>query len=734
MPEIVGIPSVSAMEPESVSVEAVSSVSATFPESAGLSLSAESPSTFAGHEASAYAQCVLFRFEPLTPSVEVLPKDAFDWVYDNSRLDADGNPMKIGKVNDRLLDVVKWLPGAFADSQLSEIVKVFQDFLNEELYTKSGRWSDADTKISLLGKISGILDLRDPDETDRNFLYAYLGLLGFDYSSIQQLLNSDYKTDSFNQIREIARSAPYLFANKSTERGLSTLLSIFGYSISFESLWTDTRYGYATGNFVPETDSMPEGYNPTPHFNVTVDVSRTQTEMTEEATIRLRNTIEKLKPINTVFDGVNFSTDNHSFSQLVVNPETGELENVYPNGLKLTVSDFWTNDFSVMPLPEPSFYFRDSRDGRMYGYKRYGNLFWFTEDLDYGTSVTNPATDISYGEKWDTQSGYGSLYSWDVAVKSVPEGWHLPSVAEYQALLSSIGTDALEKMKTAEFGGTNESGFNLEYDGHRQSNGTYAAVGTNGATFSWTTDGPNPIAWHIANFFGYADANSTEYTTVNAITRSAGLAVRCVRDYPEMESGVFVDSRDGRIYRWKKFGSLYWMVDNLNYGTPVTDPTQTPTAGQKWVYTPDADNLPDGARGGIYPKSLLGSLAPSGWRIPSAADFDNLKTEIKTMTHASDFSNIGTAMKTDSVWNSGTTGTDAVGWHGLPTGYHDADESAFSGLDGSACYWISEPSTEYNNTMYALREQTTTFDSQPAGLHFSFSVRCVRDTKPGNWC
>lgn len=88
-------------------------------------------------------------------------------------------------------------------------------------------------------------------------------------------------------------------------------------------------------------------------------------------------------------------------------------------------------------------------------------------------------------------------------------------------------------------------------------------------------------------------------------------------------AGTFVDTRDGHVYHWVKYGGLDWMTDNFAYD--IHD------ANKCNIYQPDYDfynetnteNLPKYGR--LY--TLDGALAacPDGWRIPTDADWQSLE-------------------------------------------------------------------------------------------------------------
>src|SRR6476661_5263113 len=155
-----------------------------------------------------------------------------------------------------------------------------------------------------------------------------------------------------------------------------------------------------------------------------------------------------------------------------------------------------------------------AQDGKVYKAVKIGNQTWMAENLNVNTyrngdtipQVQDPKTWSSlttgawcyYGGKTETGAKYGKLYNW-YAVNDprglAPEGWHIPSDAEWTTLETSLGGGSVAggKMKEAgtfnwtspNTGGNNNSGFTSLPGGIRASNATFSNVGNQ--SIWWTS-------------------------------------------------------------------------------------------------------------------------------------------------------------------------------------------------------------------------------------------------------
>ena len=158
----------------------------------------------------------------------------------------------------------------------------------------------------------------------------------------------------------------------------------------------------------------------------------------------------------------------------------------------------------------------DDRDGQVYKTVEIGSQTWMAENLNYDY---NNRTARSYCYA-DSCSKYGRLYTWSATVDSAavfstagkgcgchasssprgivrgvcPVGWHVPSVSEFQTLISYVG-------------GYSVAGANLKSTSGWKSNSEYVGNGSDSYGFSALPAGArdDAITYHVYRFYNVGE-------------------------------------------------------------------------------------------------------------------------------------------------------------------------------------------------------------------------------------
>jgi uncharacterized protein (TIGR02145 family) len=172
--------------------------------------------------------------------------------------------------------------------------------------------------------------------------------------------------------------------------------------------------------------------------------------------------------------------------------------------------------------------FTDPRDGKVYKTVKIGNQIWMAENLAYAPSSGNY---WAYDNDNSNVETYGYLYDWETACDVCPDGWHLPTDAEWTELTDYLGENAGGKLKetgtthwnTPNTGATNETGFTALPGGYRNYDGSFDIVGYTG--YWWSATEYNATnAWYRGMYY------HNSYVNRNNLYKKVGFSVRCVRD------------------------------------------------------------------------------------------------------------------------------------------------------------------------------------------------------------
>jgi uncharacterized protein (TIGR02145 family) len=197
-------------------------------------------------------------------------------------------------------------------------------------------------------------------------------------------------------------------------------------------------------------------------------------------------------------------------------------------------------------------YFIDSRDGNYYRYVTIGNQVWMANNLAYLPEVNHldngstvvpcyyvgyfENTDLLLAKSTDHYLTYGVSYNWEAAKKACPDGWHLPSNAEWAELVNFVTDDghagkeavALKAKSSwsSSGNGTDMYGFSALAGGSRNPSGSlYNYAGRGSSCVWWTSTERN-----TNNAYGWCMDNSYEIVRNFDYDKSIGVSVRCVKD------------------------------------------------------------------------------------------------------------------------------------------------------------------------------------------------------------
>jgi uncharacterized protein (TIGR02145 family) len=224
----------------------------------------------------------------------------------------------------------------------------------------------------------------------------------------------------------------------------------------------------------------------------------------------------------------------------------------------------------------------------------------------------------------------------------------------------------------------------------------------------------------------------------NANTTNDVINANCQCAGTVLGNGVFVPGNgvtdiDGTVYTSIVINGQEWMQQNLavtkyRNGDPI--PTglsnttwQNTTSGAYAIYdNVAANNTTYGKLYNWYAVNDSRGLCPTGWHVPSDAEWTTLATSLGGSSVA------GGKMKSTTGWTSPNTGaTNESGFTALPGGYRDLN-GTYNDIGTSGYCWSStenNSSNAWNRVLSYYSSGVTRYIS--VNKRNGFSVRCVRD-------
>ena len=438
----------------------------------------------------------------------------------------------------------------------------------------------------------------------------------------------------------------------------------------------------------------------------------------------------------------------------------------------------------------------DPRDGKTYKTVDVEGTIWMAENLNY----TDHEVGKSYCFKGDEEicKLYGRFYSRDAAMNSskcvfdascllgndpiqgiCPDGWHIPTYSETQALVTLAGKKAQPLMSTIGWGtedslyinpGVDTYGLSFVGAGQYDTKDGFNDIGE--FTFMWVYYQSSDMYYllirgkdneaFINDFDGYeanfsvrcvkgdgvvpSSSSSSSYSSSSSAKSSSSVSSSSVSSSsrtkqagaeplleaageqfnPDIEYGTMTDPRDGKTYKTVKVGSATWMAENLNYAgneigvsTCFNDDDRFCELYGHFYSRSAAMNSSSCA----YKSSCdLGTghiqgICPDGWHIP-------------TNKEAQDLVNLasGHALPLMSAkgWKTGiTSGTDTYGLSFVGAGCYCSDDG-FHSLGEYGRLWVYyASSTQYYIVIRGLENEAEVWDYNDEECYNP--VRCVKD-------
>jgi len=183
-----------------------------------------------------------------------------------------------------------------------------------------------------------------------------------------------------------------------------------------------------------------------------------------------------------------------------------------------------------------------SYDGKIYHSVQIGSQCWLKENLSVGKQIggIQYATNNGIIEKYCYNNDpancntYGGLYRWDEAMQYTtiegtrgicPMGWHIPTEAEFQRLINTVGGDDDALKAVGQATGTNTSGFSglLTGESYYQGGNNYTGLG------DYTRFSSSTVSGRYTAYYMYLDYGTVGVQSLSRLD-AGGNSIRCIKD------------------------------------------------------------------------------------------------------------------------------------------------------------------------------------------------------------
>jgi uncharacterized protein (TIGR02145 family) len=218
------------------------------------------------------------------------------------------------------------------------------------------------------------------------------------------------------------------------------------------------------------------------------------------------------------------------------------------------------------------------------------------------------------------------------------------------------------------------------------------------------------------------------------------LALLCIAAFA-LQKDTFTDTRDGKKYKTTKIGEQVWMAENLNYeaeGSKCGSTDKRVFVVREYEYTSyylkDGNTINCDKYGRLYNWATAMKVCPSGWHLPSNAEWDKLYRYAdgdKGTESPYRSKTAGKYLKAKEGWRDDNgksgNGEDTYGFSALPGGLGNSG-GHFDDVGYGGAWWNASENGDsgayYRGMGYNYERAYSSYMIK--GIIF-FSVRCVGD-------
>ncbi len=339
---------------------------------------------------------------------------------------------------------------------------------------------------------------------------------------------------------------------------------------------------------------------------------------------------------------------------------------------------------------------------------------------------------------------FGKLYNWYAVIDKrglAPEGWHVAGDGDWALLINYLGGENIagNELKTSNtwYQNKDEAVF---YGGYRDNIGYFRDI--NVSAYWWSSVKYNTHS----TFNAWTRSINSDNSEINIenYNKKSGFSVRCVKNKNYSSYAGNTSLVNNNKFEEVIIGKQTWMVKNLNtakfsngdeifhaktnYEWELAGNSRMPA----WRYY---DNDPENGKkyGKLYNWYAVNDprgLAPEGWHIPSAKEWEVL---IKYLGET----DVGIKLKAVGNWkayedNSSIYDSEPIksnnqsGFSALAAG--SCGSSGFTNIGEDGYWWSTTENFIYYAWSFSLSYFSNNIGSNyETGMSWGLSVRCVKD-------
>ena len=277
-----------------------------------------------------------------------------------------------------------------------------------------------------------------------------------------------------------------------------------------------------------------------------------------------------------------------------------------------------------------------------------------------------------------------------------------------------------------------------EGNGYEGSMVTFSVTSGSGAlssnTVSTDANGYAQTSWTLGSITGMQTVECYAYKFDGTYLQNAPLTFTASAELNRYSS--FIDSRDGHEYKAVQIGTQVWMAENLAYEGAgqqiISDSAWINNHNYDgWCYY-DNDKATFGSTYGVlYQWEVAKDVCPTGWHLPSNAEWAELVNYLLTIGDKN-----GKSLAATSGWTTssivGTVGNDqssnnSTGFSAFPGGLRNGYGGDFNNVGNYVEWWVSTEYSAADAYSRILSHDDTDLAPTSGNKGNGVSVRCLRD-------